>query len=145
MHYWFFMRRRNWLTVVTYTQIPIVSIAKKFSIHTILKQPIPPIYFIFSKRQQLQQAKNVCIFLHKSSALGTGREWACSWAAMRSRSLRPWRVRRRPPSGCFSTHLIASSVCSDLRITAPDPGLKCDGVVPLRFLPPYTCRSSPTP
>lgn len=65
--------------------------------------------------------------------------WTCffcrTWAAIRSRSLRPWTVSLRPPSAVFSISFSCSRDCSALRATPPAPRQKCDGHTPFRWRP----------
>ena len=53
------------------------------------------------------------------------------WAAIRSKSLRPWEVNLRPPLGSFSTSLSCSKDCKALRAMVPDPALQWLGALPL--------------
>lgn len=68
--------------------------------------------------------------------------WSCffcrTWAAIRSRSLRPWTVSLRPPSPVFSISFSCSRDCSALRATPPAPRQKCDGHTPFRWRPVTT-------
>ena len=53
------------------------------------------------------------------------------WAAIRSRSLRPWDVSFRPPLASFSTSFSCSKACSPLRAILPEPRLQWLGQLPL--------------
>lgn len=72
--------------------------------------------------------------------------WSCffcrTWAAIRSRSLRPWTVNLRPPSPVFSISFSCSRDCNALRATPPAPLQKCDGHTPFRWRPAMTMFTS---
>ena len=81
-------------------------------------------HFIFSFFLFFELQKQVFYFLG-------GRPTLATWAAILSRSLRPWEVRRRPPLGSFSTIFNCSRVWRDLRAIEPDPAHQWLGMEPL--------------
>ena len=56
---------------------------------------------------------------------------AKTWAAIRSRSRRPWELIFRPPLGSFSTNFKASKVCRAFLAILPDPERQWLGELPL--------------
>ena len=53
------------------------------------------------------------------------------WAAIRSKSRRPWELNRRPPLGSFSTSFNCSKFWRALRAMVPEPALQWLGALPL--------------
>ena len=56
---------------------------------------------------------------------------ATIWAAIRSKSRRPWELNLRPPLGSFSTNFNASKDWRALRAIPPDPARQWLGALPL--------------